>query len=208
MGDVDFRPIFAALKEINYDGWVSVEVFKYEPSPDEIARRASSTCGRSKQRCSWPCEAGSQCMAASETATATRSPRAARPDAGPSRRAGPSSRECIRAGRRFGRRRRPRSRSAPFRSRPTGRPSARTGSSSCRGMWTHTSQPTQRSRSISHHCCVPFTMPRSIFFSSMQSTGQTSRHDSQPVQLSALMTANSFGTFLRGPSLAMCRVEG
>ena len=22
MGDVDFRPIFAALKEINYDGWV------------------------------------------------------------------------------------------------------------------------------------------------------------------------------------------
>src|SRR3954467_9042866 len=70
-------------------------------------------------------------------------------------------------------------------------------------MCTQTSQPTQRSRSISHHCCVPFTMPRSIIFSSMQSTGQTSRHDSQPVQLSALMTANSFGTFLRGPSLAM-----
>src|SRR5262245_42581152 len=71
------------------------------------------------------------------------------------------------------------------------------------GMWTHTSQPTHRSRSISHHCCVPFTTPRSIFFSSMQSTGQTSRHDSQPVQLSALMTANSFGTFLRGPALDM-----
>jgi sugar phosphate isomerase/epimerase len=38
MGDVEFGEIFQTLHDIKYDGWVSVEVFKYEPSPLEIAR--------------------------------------------------------------------------------------------------------------------------------------------------------------------------
>ena len=37
MGDVDFVPIFNALNEIDYDGWVSVEVFDYEPGADALA---------------------------------------------------------------------------------------------------------------------------------------------------------------------------
>ncbi len=39
-GEVDFKPIFDALKEIDYDGYVSVEVFKFEPGPEAIATKS------------------------------------------------------------------------------------------------------------------------------------------------------------------------
>ena len=38
MGDMDFVPIFQTLRDIQYDGWVSVEVFDYEPGVDSLVR--------------------------------------------------------------------------------------------------------------------------------------------------------------------------
>jgi len=39
-GNVDFRPIAAALREVRYTGWVSVEVFQFEEGPEAIAERS------------------------------------------------------------------------------------------------------------------------------------------------------------------------
>ncbi|MFT7641105.1 MAG: sugar phosphate isomerase/epimerase [Pirellulaceae bacterium] len=38
MGEIDFNPIFDALRDVKYDGWVSVEVFDYEPGVEKLAK--------------------------------------------------------------------------------------------------------------------------------------------------------------------------
>ena len=39
-GDVDFVPIFQALKDVHYAGWMSVEVFDYTPGVKRLARES------------------------------------------------------------------------------------------------------------------------------------------------------------------------
>ena len=38
MGEIDFVPILRTLQEIDYQGWVSVEVFDYEPGVESLAK--------------------------------------------------------------------------------------------------------------------------------------------------------------------------
>lgn len=40
MGDVDYGPIAEAVRDIGWDKWLSVEVFKYDPDPETIARKS------------------------------------------------------------------------------------------------------------------------------------------------------------------------
>lgn len=46
-GDVDFRPIAAALREVGYAGHVSVEVFNFDEGPEVIATRSLDYLRRS-----------------------------------------------------------------------------------------------------------------------------------------------------------------
>jgi sugar phosphate isomerase/epimerase len=42
MGEVKYEPIIAALREIGYDGWLSVEAFDLKPGADTIAEKSIS----------------------------------------------------------------------------------------------------------------------------------------------------------------------
>lgn len=39
-GEIDYKPIIEKLKQINYNGWLSVEVFDFSPGPEVIAEKS------------------------------------------------------------------------------------------------------------------------------------------------------------------------
>ncbi|MFK5924698.1 MAG: sugar phosphate isomerase/epimerase family protein [Verrucomicrobiota bacterium] len=39
-GDLDFVPILQALRDIDYKGWISLEVFNYKPGPERLAKES------------------------------------------------------------------------------------------------------------------------------------------------------------------------
>ena len=39
-GELDFVPIFEALCDVKFSGWISVEVFDYTPGPERLARES------------------------------------------------------------------------------------------------------------------------------------------------------------------------
>ena len=40
MGDTDYHPILQALVDVDYQGWISVEVFDYSPGAQKIAKKS------------------------------------------------------------------------------------------------------------------------------------------------------------------------